>query len=417
MPRWISVVLFPCIASVALAPGNSAAAAETNRPPVLLLPPLALVYEVGVTRASKHLAWSGVAQENLSEGLPVVAAHVLGRPVLATPPLATGELERVREVHLLAWDVVHSAGAVPGFRKTAQERLAHMQPTVGTTLAFLADRTGLEEAVGVVAYQGEQSSGSVATQAALAAGMLLESLIALPEITGVQMLGYTVHLRTGEVRWYAMHRASEVAGINSADLRRRESAEKLLGRALQDWPQAAGRVREDNPVRIDPAEAGHRAYSAWEGYFSVRPPAGWRSTAAAKSVSATSDGRLLNEFRVQLRHHSVAFASSDQDTTRTSTPTQLLGWFLEDTQEQHGLELRVVAASAEATLAGQPAFRVRYIFRRSPDAPLSESVVIGTVTPDGLLLASLTAPHLGYFDRSLAAFEAATATIELRQAR
>ena len=46
-----------------------------------------------------------------------------------------------------------------------------------------------------------------------------------------------------------------------------------------------------------------------------------------------------------------------------------------------------------------------------------EAVVTGTATTEGLMLATLSAPHLGLFDATLADYEAMTASMVTRIGR
>jgi hypothetical protein len=76
------------------------------------------------------------------------------------------------------------------------------------------------------------------------------------------------------------------------------------------------------------------------------------------------------------------------------------------------LELQVLDSGPVGELAGKPAFRVRYLHRAWVDGPLIETILVGASGTRGLLLASLTAPHLAYFERALPDFEKMLPTLE-----
>jgi len=133
----------------------------------------------------------------------------------------------------------------------------------------------------------------------------------------------------------------------------------------------------------------------------------------------TRDGRALNEMKIELRSHNLAFPSSGQQTTKSSSPAQLAQWFIADLRKQDRDDLQVIDVSDGEQLAGRPAFRVHFSYRLPAvvGSARIEHVTIGAAVPRGLLLAQLDAPQLGYFAKVLPAFQESVGTIELRPRR
>jgi hypothetical protein len=394
------------IVALATALLSGVAGASENSPTRLLLPPVVSVYEAGMTEGVRHGQWSHEATQHVAAHWPAALA---GRvtPVAALSPEQSAA---VAEFQRLAPLVVRRASLAGG---VASDGLAELDTRLGPSLAFLAPDAGATTVVGLLAIQVEQSTGAAATQAALMASMLMQSvLLVTPAVTGVSLLAFEADARTGQVLWYEFDRAVEVGGVNTGDLRVADSAARLLQALAKKLPTAP----PDVPARGSDTETSTalRANRVMplEGHFEVLAPAGWAATRGESSLSLTRDGEALNSIEVRLATRGEVFRETRPDAGRDSTPEQFAQWYVAELQATVPFDLQVLDARAEGELLGKPAFRVHYLHRAWLDGPMLETIVVGVHGPRGMLIADLTAPHLAYFGRALPDFEKMLPTLE-----
>lgn len=406
LPACVGVLLWSVIAGLSPTAADAQPSDPAQATPRrLLLPPLVAVYAAGVWKIRKHGDWTATAEPYAHAEL-AEAARAQGWIVPAE--LTSDERARLREFQMLAYTVADRARDLSGYHDCTWN-LARFDGNLGTSLTSLAERFGTAEAVGVVGLQVEQGKSAVGTQAVLLAGLFYAPYVPLPAFTGTTLLGYAVDLRTGQMHWCEFEHAKELIGINTGDLRKPKSARRLyrslvesLKRSLSGGPY---------PAAPGPSiRASHWATPAWHS-FRVHVPAQWNSTLDERSVTATRDGRGLNEISVRREPHKTAFSKTKQATSSESTPDQLREWYAAELLAQDLPELQIVESSSTATLVNQPAARVRYVYRPWADAPLRENIVLLTATDDGLLSAMLSAPQLAYFERALPDFETMAASV------
>lgn len=243
----------------------------------------------------------------------------------------------------------------------------------------------------------------------MVASMFVFPIVAVPPATGARLALFTVELRTGRLRWLDESHALEVLGVNGGDLRDAESTRALVRSAMRslDDQMSASPVLPSAPEGLQP----QRRVSPRDGYFAVDMPAGWKSAAGQRSV--TANGLGLRMLQVDLERHGHAFKALRQASSPSSTPDQLLEWSTADLLEQQLPELRIVETSTSARLVDHPACRVRFVYRPWQNGPLMEAVTTRTATRGGVLSAKLRGPHLALFDTALPVYDAAVASITL----
>ena len=69
-------------------------------------------------------------------------------------------------------------------------------------------------------------------------------------------------------------------------------------------------------------------------------------------ITATRDGPLLNEIKVQFRRHPYAFPETGQRSSRDSSPEQLAQWYAAELQSQKLDDLQIRATSVRRTTGG-----------------------------------------------------------------
>jgi hypothetical protein len=391
-------------------------AAATEPLKVVLLPARAHVSRVGLMQADEEEEeWSALARANLDAAVLDLVGQSSAFSPTALPPVSSEERNAIDEFVAVANLATTKFGGVSLWGGVGVQR-ATADRTLGPSLAFLHDQTGADFAIGTFAFQLEQSKRLAAVTSTIGLGLFAGGgIVSLPTVTFSYLAMFVADLRTGELRWFNVESGYEVAGYNFSDLRDPESVSKMVGKLLESCQDAS--QREDS--KTVPKARPTRPASPDQGEFAVQAPLGWRVSESENRIRATRDGRALNEMNVELRDHNRAFLTIGRRTTRNSPPEKLAEWFVEDLKQQELAELQIIDVSTDAQLVGKPAFRVRYSYR----LPLFnggariELVAIGTAVPNGVLIAQLDAPQLGYFAKALPAFEEAVRSVVLKPRR
>ena len=412
----VSIAVMGLAASPAVCAAEEGGAAVTKPLEVVVLPARAHVMRAGFVQTEEVAEWSAAARANLDVAIEQLVADSpafspVGLPELSSEERAAiGEFVAVANLATTKFDGFTWFGGVE-VQRTAADR------TLGPSLAFLHDRTGADYAIGAFALQVEQSKRSATVTSTVGLGLVAvgSGFLLLPTVTFSYVALFMADLRTGELRWFNVRSGYEVAGYNFSDLRDAESARKMVGKLLEEYPDVP---REEESRRASNTGV-IRPASPEKGGFAVQMPAGWRASQLGDMIRSTRDGRGLNEISIELREHNKAFPLLGRRTTRESSPAQLAKAFIAELEKQQLDELQVIDVSTDARLVGQPGFRVHYSYRL-PDhvgGARLQLVTIGTVVPRGLLVAQLRAPQLEYFDKALPAFEESIQTIVLKPRR
>jgi hypothetical protein len=382
---------------------------------VVVLPIRAQVSRAGFVKTEEVEDWSAAARANLGAVLQEVVTQSSAFELTALPAVSVEEMSAIEEFVAVAnLATIQFGGACLSAGAGVPRATADL--TLGPSLAFLHERTGADYALGTFAFQVEQSKslasvGTILTLSPLAGARVFT----LPAVSCSYVTMFVADLGTGKLRWFDLETGFEVGGFNFSDLRDVESARKTVGKLLDahagEPPAKDGKdAREARPTR---------PVSPKQGEFAVQAPAGWRVSDYDNGIRATRDGRALNEINVELRDHQRSFLEIGRRSTRYTSAETLGGWFVEHLEQEKLPELQVIDVSTDAQLVGKPAFRVHYTYRL-PDfagGARVELVTIGTAVPNGLLIARLDAPQLGYFPKALPVFEEAVRSIALKPRR
>lgn len=409
------------VASIALTVIPAASAADSPDPlaatplKVVVLPIRAQVTRAGFVKTEEVEDWSAAARTNLDVVLHEAVAQSSALELTALPAVSAEEMNAVDEFVAVANLATIQFGGACWSGGTGAPR-ATADLALGPSLSFLRERAGVDYAFGTFAVQVEQSKPVAAVGTILTLSPLAGSnFYTLPSVSCSYVAMFIADLATGELRWLNAKSGYEVAGFNFSDLRDAESARKMVGRVLETYPDEL-RAKDGREARKPSAT---RPISPKQGEFAVQAPAGWRVNDYDNRIRATRDGRALNEINVELRDHQRSFMEIGRRTTRYTSPETLAEWFVEHVEQEKLTELQIVEVSTAAQLVGKPAFRVRHSYRL-PDfvgGARIEVVTIGTAVSNGLLIARLDAPQLGYFPKALPAFEEAVQSIVLKPRR
>lgn len=221
-------MMFACsVAMLALCPPVFATPAESTpvaAPRVLLLPPQIQVFELGAATLEKDPEWSETATRNVR----TVAADVLQRngkfEVVALPELSVEEQRTVAEHAALLDAVSGTALQNRALGGVWAARLATWDYGIGSGLAFLRERTGVEHALVLFGVDTQVTGGRVAM------GILIAGVTG----AGIGMGGTTVvagliELETGRITWLNSY-------LGQGDLRLSSDAAGFVDRATHPYP-------------------------------------------------------------------------------------------------------------------------------------------------------------------------------------
>jgi len=153
-------------------------------------------------------------------------------------------------------------------------------------------------------------------------------------------------------------------------------------------------------------------FQSKSGGYAIEFPAGWKCAGSGKDSNASRDGYGLDAISVEVRKHKNAFRAIKKGSSEQALPQELAELLVDDIKAQGGNEGIEVLASEPAELGGRPAFRLHLRTRVVIDVGALdyEQIIVGTATPDGLVLVAYRAPSLHYFAAHRQDFETALAS-------
>jgi len=416
------VIFVMWVALLALGGINSASGAETTGAApsepltVVLLPARAHIVKVGI-KLQPSEEWTAAAGATVDAAVREVVGQSTQLSGRELPSITSDERSTIDEILAVA-TLVQMQEYGEGRKNVSKALRAHIARSLGQSLAFLHERTGADYALITLGTQAEQSEELVALSAVGAvASVLFPPLLVLPTASLSYAAMFLVDLHTGQVRWFNGRSGHEIGGYNFTDLRDSASARKVISELLQPYPEIPPKLDQEAAPTVAPKGLSTGSVSPMSGGFAFYPPASWRVNVDPRKsiITASRDGPLLNEIKVQLRSHRYAFPETAQKSTRDSSPEQLAQWYAAELQSQKRDDLQISEPSLDAQLVGRAAFRMHFSYRMPIEwgGARIEHVTIGTVVPRGLLLSEFSAPRLDFFANSLSAFEESTRTIVL----
>ncbi len=388
-------VLALCAGEVAVAVGASASEPAVEPLKVVLLPTRVAVFERGLVKVESSAEWTAAAAAAVEQSVQAAVHSSTKLNLVEMPPLTPEEAATV--------------GAFQSMRLLERMCAHEIDQTIGPELAFLAERTGADFALGVIAWQTEQSDQSAAAGwLGAAASFVVPGLILLPTVSGNQAHAFLVDMRTGTVRWMSGRSGYELGGYNFTDLRDPQSAAEVVADLLGALPEVT--TLQNSPISQSPAVEGlaTRPVAPKQMLFSFRPPEGWSLRPLRRtSVELSRYAGELDSITVALRSNRKAFPRSGQVATPESTPDDLLKKFIAELESEERPDLQILETAVDAEFGGHAAFSVRFSQRmQAPFEDLRlEHMAIGTAVPRGFLLAQLSAPELNYFPEARPVFE------------
>jgi hypothetical protein len=392
---------------------GSAATVHEARLKTVLLPSHVTVFGLALTesRSGPSSEWSTAARAAMDGALQDIASQSPRFELVESPVLTAEERAVIDEVMAVALRVqltIHNK--TDTYRSKAQR--AAIDRTLGPSLAFL-ERTGARYGIGVTALQLEQRPEAVALSTGLVAASLLTlNFMPMTGVTGSIAMLFLIDLQTGEIVWTNSRSGYEVVGINLTDLRDTASAQKAIGELLETFSGLAPAAIPTSPAA---ATDTRKTVSPVDGEFAFVPPEDWQATPDQRLVTATRNGPLLDEIRVELRRHGNAFPETRQESAGDASAERLAELYAAEIQSLGLDDLQISETTFEATLAGRPAFLMRFSF----SSPLAaggariERTTVAAAVPRGLLIAQLTAPQLSYSGKARPAFEESLRTMQL----
>jgi hypothetical protein len=169
---------------------------------------------------------------------------------------------------------------------------------------------------------------------------------------------------------------------------------------------------------IKVAVAG-KAFESKSGSYAIEFPAGWKYDSYGMNCAASRDGFNLNAVAVEIRKHKNAFKAIKKNSSEQSLPQELAEDFVANMKAAGGNEGIEVLENDPVDLAGKPGFRLHLKYRVLIDVGALdyEHIIVGAVTPKGLLLVGYRAPSLHYFAAQRTAFDAALASFRFASAK
>lgn len=198
----------------------------------LLITPDVVVSEISFGGLiEKRPEWSRRAADNVTNALRRAGARSKLR--FGDLPALSGEERHALDQHVALFNVValqvhrNSLGGGELWAKRLKSGLTDY--TVGPGLAFLADKTGADSALLVIARDGESSAGN---KAMIALGMLVGGGVRVGRTLAIAGL---IDLRSGRLLWQGYD-------VNtSTDLREPEQTNALIDGLFKGYPGSGGR--------------------------------------------------------------------------------------------------------------------------------------------------------------------------------
>ena len=317
---WCSLAGPPAAGAADSGPTGAPPAA---RLPVLLLPAHATFFDKGVARLRYSADKSAAIRSSLGAATRAAIDDNAYFSVVEMPPIsrdegvAIDEFLSVAEL-LIARRVGRSESAPVDYR-------AGFDRALGPSLQFLRERSGVDFAFGTVGTQLEQGK----TQAAIGTALTVVLAVYAPFVLGTESdllpvvrndaASFVVDLRTGELRWFNVETGHQSFGIHAWNLLDEESARGVAQGLLDPYPAipalegAATPAASASPGPVRPA-------SPLTGEFAIKAPSGWTVESREFDVTATRDGGTMNQMRVELRDHELAFPKTRQKSAERFEP-------------------------------------------------------------------------------------------------
>ncbi len=190
------------------------------------------VLDMALTGTRSRLDWENVAGAALRAALAEALAGHPGIALVELPAVAPAEADLLEEHGALASLVlrVRDDQDDSAWRLRAQS----LDHGVGTGLDFLREPGGAELGIVLTGWQVEQSAGTVAASLALSAA----GVITVP-FANKRLIAGVFDLATGRLLWSEAAGGAEVLGLGGPDLRKEDSARRVLGRLFQSYAGAA----------------------------------------------------------------------------------------------------------------------------------------------------------------------------------
>ena len=154
--------------------------------------------------------------------------------------------------------------------------------------------------------------------------------------------------------------------------------------------------------------------------YSVQFPPGWKYSKLwfSDESGATREGPSLQAIFVDFRAHKSAFKALKKQSTADMLPQETAENLVADMTKERGLENVNIIADEPATLAGRPAFRLRFEYRQGVErgAVRYRESIVGTLNEKGLYLVGYRAPVIFYYDRDAASFESVLGSFSIAAA-
>jgi hypothetical protein len=361
----------------------------------VLLPTRVAVFKLGIAKAEYSPEWTDAAAAAVEQAVQAAVRQSSKLSLVELPDLTSDEARKIE--------------AFQSMRLLERMHANEIDQAIGPELAFLAERTGADFALGVIAWQTEQSQGSAAAGwLGVAASFVVPGVVLLPSMGGDLAQAFLVDLRTGTVPWMTDRSGYELGGYNFTDLRDPSSATEVVADLLESLPDVVALQSQSVPEPLAIERLAARPVAPKRLVFSFRPPEGWRLRPARNySVELWRHAGELDGIRVQLLPNRKAFPTSGQVATPESTPKELLQKFIAELESEGIPDLQILETAVDAELGGRAAFSVR--FSQRMQAPFDdlrlEQMAIGTAVPRGFLLAQLSAPELDHFAEVRSVFE------------
>jgi hypothetical protein len=217
------------------APVAEAAQAEPPKRVVVLQPEFRVfVQSAGGVREIEP-DWTAKAQDSLTLAVERHLRHDPRFSVVAPVDTATAEEVALLREHVELFKIIamNSTMMIRFGGKAWQEKQIQYDYTLGDGLALYGDRTSADYAFMVGGAQVKQTGGSIFMQLALAGTLG----VVMPG-GGTYLMLALVDMRTGNIVWFNSLEGGEVFGMTGSDLRDETTANEIVGRLFDPFPQS-----------------------------------------------------------------------------------------------------------------------------------------------------------------------------------
>lgn len=153
--------------------------------------------------------------------------------------------------------------------------------------------------------------------------------------------------------------------------------------------------------------------------FSMTQPPGWKEQRTKALMFISRESPALQNFEVSrrgLRDEKQQFAHTKRRVTAGMLPQELAEVVIDEYQSDSSFPVEAVEENAPATVAGNPAFRVRLTFNTSGGLKC-RTEIYGFIAGDWYYQITYTAPARYYFARDLPAVQEMVKSFTLAKAQ